>query len=159
MTPKLSNEEKVGMWKSSALRPSDIIKPTPPPLPPTRGLCLKVYPGGVISARLASVSIGLSQVSVRANTSIDFDIMVSVRGADFNLTDLALSVARLILLATGPGFKATSPASKSRMESFNDGFDLGMGNNLRSKRMCERRRSAAAAGEILKHIELFATPC
>ena len=65
-----------------------------------------------MSAIHASVSCGLSQVSVTARMSIVLEIIRSVIEAVFSRIERMLVVARRMLcLTTGPGLRLTSPAS------------------------------------------------
>ena len=77
-----------------------------------------------MSAIHASVSCGLSQVSVTARMSIVLEIIRSVREAVFSRIERMLVVARRMLcLTTGPGLRLTSPASSKIKANLNVGGD------------------------------------
>lgn len=89
-----------------------------------------------MSAIAALVSSCLNQVSVTATMSSFFDVTSSEKGAVFNFIDRTFMVAILMLLVqVGPGFMLTSPASSSRMASFSDGREGGIGSNFLLKHM------------------------
>ena len=87
-----------------------------------------------MSAIHASVSCGLSQVSVTARMSIVLEIIRSVREAVFSRIERMLVVARRMLcLTTGPGLRLTSPASSKIKANLNVGLERGIGSNFRLK--------------------------
>ena len=88
-----------------------------------------------MSAIHEAVSWGLSQVSVTPRISIVFEIIRSVREAVFSRMERILVVARRMLcLATGPGFRLTSPASSGINANLNVGVERGIGSNFRLNR-------------------------
>ena len=89
-----------------------------------------------MSAIHASVSGGLSQVSVTARMSIVFEIIRSVREAVFSRIERTLVVARRMLcLTTGAGFRLTSPARSSIKANLNVGLERGIGSKFRLKQI------------------------
>ena len=87
-----------------------------------------------MSAIHASVSCGLSQVSVTARMSIVLEIIRSVREAVFSRIERMLVVARRMLcLTTGPGLRLTSPASSKIKANLNVGLERCIGSNFRLK--------------------------
>ena len=68
------------------------------------------------------------------------DVTYSEKGAVLGLIDRTFIVAILILLfgPEGPGFKLTSPASRSKIANLKDGREGGSGSNLRLKHTFKR---------------------
>ena len=94
-----------------------------------------------MSAIHASVSCGLSQVSVTARMSIVLEIIRSVREAVFSRIERMFVVARPVLcLTTGPGIRLTSPASSKIKDNLNGGLERGIGSNFRSKHILRHGR-------------------
>ena len=94
-----------------------------------------------MSAIHEAVSWGLSQVSVTPRISIVFEIIRSVREAVFSRMERILVVARRMLcLATGQGFKLTSPASNRINANLNVGVERGIGSNFRLKQRLRHGR-------------------
>ena len=82
----------------------------------------------------ATVSCGLSQVSVTARMSIVLEINKSLSDAVLSRIDRTFVVAnRMLRLTAGPGFRLTSPASSRIIANLNVGVERGIGSNLRLK--------------------------
>ena len=81
-----------------------------------------------MSAMHATVSCGLSQVSVTARMSIVLEINKSLSDA----VDRTFVVAnRMLRLTAGPGFRLSSPASSRIIANLNIGVERVIGSNLR----------------------------
>ena len=68
------------------------------------------------------------------------DVTYSEKGAALGLIDRTFIVAILILSfePEGPGFKLTSPASRSKIVNLKDGREGGSGSNFRLKHTFKR---------------------
>ena len=68
------------------------------------------------------------------------DVTYSEKGAVLGLIDRTFIVAILILSfgPEGPGFKLTSPASRSKIANLKDGREGGSGSNFRLKHTFKR---------------------
>lgn len=87
------------------------------------------------------MSVLQSHVSVTARMSILLETIRSVRDAVFSLTDLTFKVPSLRdLFPVGPGFRLTSPASRSMMANLRFGLDRGMGSNFLLKQIFSAER-------------------
>ena len=80
-----------------------------------------------MSAMQATVSCGLSQVSVTARMSIVLDINKSLSDAVLSRIDRMFMVAnRMLRLTAGPGFRLTSPANSSIIANLNVAWSGGL---------------------------------
>ena len=102
-----------GIGMASNLKRDETNSPTPPPETPTLGEWWKENPGGVMSARLAAVSLFVNHVSVTDIQSMDLLIIRSESAGALSRTEWALTVDTRRLCA-GPGLRLTSPDSRSR---------------------------------------------
>ena len=82
---------------------------------------------------VAVVSFCLNHVSVTATISNFFDVTSSEKGAVLFLIDRTFIVAIFMSLQTGPGFRLTSPARRSTIDSLSDGLEEGIGSSFRLK--------------------------
>ena len=116
-----------------------------------------------MSAIHASVSCGLSQVSVTARMSIVLEIIRSVREAVFSRIERMLVVARRMLcLTTGPGLRLTSPASSKIKANLNVGRGIGsnfrLKHRLRHGRLCKYVKDSCVV-MYLEGVEVTSDHC
>ena len=125
-----------------------------------------------MSAIHASVSCGLSQVSVTARMSIVLEIIRSVIEAVFSRIERMLVVARRMLcLTTGPGLRLTSPASSKIKANLNVGLVMTenyylypIGSNFRLKhrlrhgRLCKYVKDSCVV-MYLEGVEITSDHC
>ena len=106
------------------------------------------------------VSSCFNHVSVTATMSRVLDVTYSEKGAVLGLIDRTFIVAILILSfkLEGPGFKLTSPASRSKMANLKFGREGGSGSNFRLKHTFKRANFALTRFDtITLHAKLFCT--
>ena len=128
-----SNVLNDGRGWISVLNWSETKMPTPPPARwSAPGSWENERPWGEISAIAYCVSSCFSHVSVTATMSRFLDVTYLEKRDIFALIDITFIVALLILSfePEGPGFKLTSPASRSKMAKLKDGWEGGSGRGI-----------------------------